>query len=68
MNDFGNISMKFGNEFWLILFREYISPNFFAVQAFSLQRLAESIPWNQFLGSLNVYKFGLDPPSSLYNW
>jgi hypothetical protein len=24
-----------------------------------LQRLAESIPWNQFLGSLNVYKFGL---------
>ncbi len=24
-----------------------------------LHRLAESIPWNQFLGSLNVYKFGL---------
>jgi hypothetical protein len=24
--------MKFGNEFWLILFREYISPNLFAVQ------------------------------------
>jgi hypothetical protein len=23
--------MKFGNEFWLILFREYISPNLFAV-------------------------------------
>ncbi len=24
-----------------------------------LHRLVESIPWNQFLGSLNVYKFGL---------
>ncbi len=24
-----------------------------------LYRLAESIPWNRFLGSLNVYKFGL---------
>ncbi len=24
--------MKFGNEFWLILFREFISPNLFAVQ------------------------------------
>ncbi len=24
-----------------------------------LHRLAESIPWNRFLGSLNVYKFGL---------
>jgi hypothetical protein len=23
--------MKFGNEFWLILFREYISPKLFAV-------------------------------------
>jgi hypothetical protein len=23
--------MKFGNELWLILFREYISPNLFAV-------------------------------------
>jgi hypothetical protein len=23
--------MKFGNEFWLILFREYIIPNLFAV-------------------------------------
>jgi hypothetical protein len=23
-----------------------------------LHRLAESIPWNRFLGSLNVYKFG----------
>jgi hypothetical protein len=31
MNDFGIILMKFGNEFWLILFREYISPNLFAV-------------------------------------
>jgi hypothetical protein len=24
-----------------------------------LNRLAESIPWNQFLGSLNVYKYGI---------
>jgi hypothetical protein len=32
MNDFGNIYMKFGNEFWLILFWEYISPNLFAVR------------------------------------
>ncbi len=30
-NDFGNIYMKFGNEFWLILFREYIIPKLFAV-------------------------------------
>jgi hypothetical protein len=33
MNDFGIIRMKFGNEFWLILFREYISPKIFAVWA-----------------------------------
>jgi hypothetical protein len=25
--------MKFGNEFWLILFQEYISPNLVAVYA-----------------------------------
>jgi hypothetical protein len=24
-----------------------------------LHKLAESIPWNRFLGSLNLYKFGL---------
>jgi hypothetical protein len=24
-----------------------------------LNRLAESIPWNRFLGSINVYKYGL---------
>jgi hypothetical protein len=24
-----------------------------------LHRLAESIPWNRFLGSMNVYKYGL---------
>jgi hypothetical protein len=24
-----------------------------------LHRLAESIPWNRFLGSINVYKYGL---------
>jgi hypothetical protein len=32
MNDFGIIRVKFGNEFWLILFQEYISPKLFAVQ------------------------------------
>ncbi len=31
MNDFGNIKMKFGNEFWLILFQEDINPKLFAV-------------------------------------
>jgi hypothetical protein len=31
MNDFGNIKIKLGNEFWLILFGEYISPKLFAV-------------------------------------
>ena len=31
MNNFGNILMKFGNEFWLILIREYIIPKLFAV-------------------------------------
>jgi hypothetical protein len=35
MNDFGNIKMKFRNEFWLILFREYIIPNLFAVHSYS---------------------------------
>ncbi len=25
----------------------------------TINRLSESIPWNRFLGSLNVYKFGL---------
>jgi hypothetical protein len=28
--------MKFGNEFWLILFREYISPKLFAVWGMGL--------------------------------
>jgi hypothetical protein len=31
MNDFGNIEMKFGNEFWLVLFQELIIPKLFAV-------------------------------------
>jgi hypothetical protein len=31
----------------------------------TLHRLAESIPWNQFLGSLNVYKFGLSAKSTM---
>jgi hypothetical protein len=31
MNDIGNILMKFGNDFWLILFWEYISLKLFAV-------------------------------------
>jgi hypothetical protein len=29
-----------------------------------LYRLAEAIPWYRFLGSLNVYKFGLRPGAS----
>ncbi len=33
INDFGNIQMNFGNEFWLILFREYISSKLFAVHS-----------------------------------
>ncbi len=31
MNDFGIIKIKFGNEFCLGLFQEYISPKLFAV-------------------------------------
>ncbi len=33
-----------------------------------LHRLAESIPWNRFLGSLNVYKFGLWILYIIYRW
>jgi hypothetical protein len=33
------------------------SANKVIVPASRLHRLAESIPWNRFLGSLNVYKF-----------
>jgi hypothetical protein len=29
------------------------------IDSASIHRLAESIPWNRFLGSRNVYKFGL---------
>ncbi len=29
--------MKFGNKFWLILIREYIIPNLFAVQQLPIQ-------------------------------
>jgi hypothetical protein len=29
------------------------------IPAQAADRLAESVPWNRFLGSLNVYKFGL---------
>jgi hypothetical protein len=29
-----------------------------AAGTITLPRLAESIPWNRFLGSLNVYQFG----------
>jgi hypothetical protein len=31
--------LKFGNEFWLILIREYIIPNFFAVWVTQLVEL-----------------------------
>jgi hypothetical protein len=29
------------------------------IPAQAIHRLAESIPWSRFLGSLNVYKYGL---------
>jgi hypothetical protein len=32
----------------------------------SLHKLAEIIPWNQFLGSINVYKYGLWSQSITY--
>jgi hypothetical protein len=31
----------------------------FVVPPTKLHRLAKSMPWNRFLGSLNVYKYGL---------
>jgi hypothetical protein len=34
----------------------------------SLHRLAESIPWNRLLGSLNVYKFRLCWTTSQWRW
>jgi hypothetical protein len=37
MNDFGIILIKFGNEFWLILFREHISPKLFAMRGGSAE-------------------------------
>jgi hypothetical protein len=42
--------MKFGNEFWLILFREYISPKLFAVQEGCRtyqQRMRHQSGWNE---------------------
>jgi hypothetical protein len=32
---------------------------FQGIDSASLCSLAESLPWNRFLGSLNIYKFGL---------
>jgi hypothetical protein len=31
-----------------------------------LHRLAELMPWNRFLGSINVYKYGLSRPEIAY--
>jgi hypothetical protein len=41
--------------------KESIQPAYVGLsyQPARLHRLAESIPWNRFLGSLNVYKYGL---------
>ncbi len=36
--------MKFGNEFWLILFREYISPKLFAVPLPQVNSFKNYIP------------------------
>jgi hypothetical protein len=38
---------------------ESVRPSYLTYRSARLHCLAESIPWNQFLGSLNVYKFGL---------
>jgi hypothetical protein len=49
------------NQFQGIDSKESIPPIYLAWRAatITLHRLAESIPWNRFLGSLNIYKFGL---------
>ncbi len=41
------------------------SPNLQTFKERRLHRLAELIPWNRFLGSLNVYKFGLRTVATL---
>ncbi len=49
--------MKFGNEFWLILFREYIVPKLFAVYAgadYQLMSTPESTP-----NTVRDFGFGL---------
>ncbi len=43
-----SLAGRYDNPIWLILARQA-----------RLHRLAESFPWNRFLGSLNVYKFWL---------
>jgi hypothetical protein len=37
------------------------------LQPARLQRLVESIPWNRFLSSFNVYKFGLSTEAEFMN-
>ncbi len=41
-NDFRNIWINFGNEFWLILCQEYINPKLFAVSTFLWEFMSTS--------------------------
>ncbi len=43
--------MKFGNEFWIILFREYISPKLFAMCRLCALSLANRAGNNRSVGS-----------------
>ncbi len=45
--------MKFGNEFWLILLREYISPNLFAVGDGRMSPSGESVTCSSWLGMIS---------------
>ncbi len=58
MKDFGNIKMKFRNEFWLSLFREYIIPNLFAVHGnFGL---SHSGSWDHWVRCSRAQKLTVD--------
>jgi hypothetical protein len=50
--------MKFGNEFWLILFREYISPKLFAVGVVMMRMFPPTMERKNHLYKEDV---GVDP-------
>ncbi len=56
MNDFEIIKMKFGNEFWLILFREYKSPKLFAAR--QVERAGVQHLFKPLFGGKTVYNYG----------